>query len=172
MQTLRQDVFMLLLVTFLFVLGTQQSLSAPPDDWSLQKVVDRAAVIVVARCERAMRVENTEFFPNHLGKYIIYMRVEATLRGEKERRLRVVHYQPLVNASKLGNGPSYMYFGPEVREACQRLWVGAASSDMSESGLSLLYLKAEDGGRYGPASGPSHASYSVIEYPEFSAGNQ
>jgi hypothetical protein len=140
--------------------------AAPPDDWSLESTVAAATTIAVVQCSRVTRVENTDFFPQQLGKYLVYARVKAILRGEPAKLIRIWHYQPLPGTDRLGNGPSYLYFSDEVKRIASSLAVGASSSEFDDGAHTLLYLKQAGDGVFEPASGRMFAGHSAVNHDD------
>lgn len=163
---MRRNIYLQALSILIISVSAESLLSAPPDEWDIEKTVSEASTIVVVKCDQITRVANNDFHPQQLGKYLISAKVVATLRGEPNRVLRVWHYQPLPNADRLGNGPSYLYFSDQVKTICSSLAAGESSSDMRDNTHTLLYLKEGEDGIFVPATGKMFAGHSSVKHDD------
>ena len=150
------------LACLLLVANTEGASAAPSTVFAFEELKDKSSEILIVRCLRIERVENTTFFPNNLGRFLATAKVASVLKGRQMDTVTIELFLPIKGSSTISNGPSSFYLGDEVVRKAQVLNKSESASIDEGIEYILVYLIRDANNVFVPASGQQHAGFSSL----------
>lgn len=150
--------FAILAITWQF--GTAEA--RPVRIWTYKDLFSESKVVCLASPKSTKKIENKDFFPDHLDCFESKLAVKATLKGDpKIVEIRFIHYHYKPGANGIGNGPTFAVLRDWTKAEGKVTDPRKPEPEVDPEMTFLFFLRDRDGGAYGPISGDADAHISV-----------